>query len=453
MPDTVHVARTATERALDAIETHDGHVNAMITVTSEAALAAADAADSVAAEGRWLGLLHGMTMAVKDNIHTAGVRTTSGSRHFQDVVPNRDAFVVEHLRNAGAVITGKATLQELAFGIRSDNPVSGQCHNPWDLDRVPGGSSGGSAAAVASGMCRAALGSDTGCSVRLPAAMCGVAGLRPTHGRVSNHGSTPVSPSFDTIGPLARDVGDIARVLAAIAGRDPADPYTRGPDLGNFLPTLTDGIAGLRLGLPRNHYFDGVDGEIAQRVMDAVRRLEALGARIVEVDVGGAEDAQHWSTVIIFADACAFHAERLERHPELFSRPVYERMTVGRGFSATDYAEAMRAREAWWRSLGALFDEVDMLASPTITAPPPPIEDDKSLLEATRDATRNTYAGGLGGIPGLSLPCGFTAAGLPVALQLEAAWWQEPTLLRAGVAYQSVTDWHRALPPLPGARG
>jgi aspartyl-tRNA(Asn)/glutamyl-tRNA(Gln) amidotransferase subunit A len=441
-------ARAAAKRALDAVAARDGDINAMITVTAETALAAAEVADRAAAEGRWLGLLHGLTVAVKDNIQTAGVRTTSGSLHFKDVVPNRDAFVVERLRRAGAVITGKATLHELAFGIRSNNPVSGQCRNPWDLSRVPGGSSGGSGAAVAAGMAQAALGTDTGGSVRLPAAMCGVAGLRPTHGRVSNQGSTPVSASFDTIGPLAREVGDLARLLAAIAGSDPADPYARGPDLGNFLPTLGDGIAGLRVGLPRNHYFDGVDGEIGDRVLGAVRQLEALGARIVEVDVDGAEATQRWSTVIIFADACAFHAERLERHSELFSKPVYERMTVGRGFTAVDYAEAMRAREAWRRSLEAVFEKVDVLASPTMTALPPTIEEDKSLLEATRDATKNTYAGGLGGIPGLSLPCGFAAGGLPVALQLEAAWWQEPMLLRAGVAYQSATDWHRALPPL-----
>jgi aspartyl-tRNA(Asn)/glutamyl-tRNA(Gln) amidotransferase subunit A len=446
-------ARAAAERALAAIEAYDPAVNAMITVTAEAALAAAEAADRAAREGRWLGLLHGMTVAVKDNLQTAGVRTTSGSRHFRDMVPNRDAFVVERLRRAGAVITGKATLHELAFGVRSDNPVSGQCRNPWDLSRVPGGSSGGSAVAVATGMCQAALGSDTGGSVRLPAAMCGVAGLRPTHGRISNQGSTPVSPSFDTIGPMARDVGDIARVLAAIACRDAGDPYARGPDLGNFLPTLADGIAGLRIGLPRNHYFEAVDDEIGQAVMTALRQLEGLGAEIVEVDVADAEAAQRWATVIIFSDACAYHAERLDRQPELFSKPVYERMIVGRSFTATDYAESLRAREAWWRTLGALFDSVDVLASPTITAPPPPIDEDKSLLEATRDATRNTYAGGLGGIPGLSLPCGFTNAGLPVALQLEAAWWQEPTLLRAGVAYQSQTDWHRMRPPLVGGSG
>jgi len=345
------------------------------------------------------------------------------------------------------VIVGKATMHELAFGIRSYNPVSGQCHNPWDQSRIPGGSSGGSGAVVAAGMAQGALGSDTGGSVRLPAAMNGIAGLRPTHGRVPNHGSTPVSASYDTIGPMARRVGDLARILAVTAHGEPGAAPTAAPDLGNFLPTLNDGVAGLRIGLPLNHYFLDCDDDIAAAAMTAVRTLEAQGARIVEVDVEGAEATHQWATIQIYADACAFHAERLDRNPELFSPPVLDRMLVGRSFTAVDYANACRAREAWQRNLATLYQDIDILASPTTPAPPPPIEEDKSLLEATRDASRNTYAGGFGANPGLSLPCGFSD-GLPIGLQLEAAWWQEPMLLRAGTAYQAVTDWHLAEPPL-----
>ena len=444
----LHNARDALETALDAIDRHDKAVNGMITVTAEDARAAADAADRAAAEGRWLGLLHGMPMAIKDNIQTAGVRTTSGSLHFKDVVPNQDAFVVERLRAAGAVIVGKATMQELAFGIRSTNPVSGQCHNPWDLSKVPGGSSGGSGAVLAAGMAQGTLGSDTGGSVRLPAAMNGVVGLRPTHGRVPNHGTTPVSASYDTIGPMARRVEDVARILAVTAREEPGSAPTSVESLGNFLPTLNDGVAGLRLGLPRNHYFEDCDPEIAEAVMTAVRTLESLGAKVVEVDVAGAEGTHQWATIQIYADACAYHATRLDEHPELFSDGVRERMLVGRTFTAVDYANAARAREAWQRTMAALFQGIDIMVSPTTPAPPPPIEEDKSLLEATRDASRNTYAGGLGAYPGLSLPCGFSKAGLPMGMQLEAAWWREPLLLRAGMAYQGATDWHTALPPL-----
>ena len=443
-----HNARETLEVALAAIERHDEAVNGMITVTADAARLAADAADRAAAEGRWLGLLHGMPLAIKDNIQTAGVRTTSGSLHFKDVVPNQDAVVVQRLKAAGAVIVGKATMQELAFGIRSHNPVSGQCRNPWDLSKIPGGSSGGSGAVIAAGMAQGALGSDTGGSVRLPAAMNGVAGLRPTHGRVPNHGSTPVSASYDTIGPMARRVEDVARMLAVMAREEPGSAPTGAVGLGNFLPSLNDGVAGLRLGIPRNHYFEACDDEIAEAVMTSVRLLEGQGAKLVEVDVAGAEGTHQWATIQIYADACAYHGERLDDHPELFSDPVRERMLVGRSFTAVDYANATRAREAWQATMAALFQDIDILVSPTTPAPPPPIEEDKSLLEATRDASRNTYAGGLGAYPGLSLPCGFSAAGLPMGMQMEAAWWAEPLLLRAGVAYQAATDWHLARPAL-----
>ena len=441
-------ARDSLELALDAIERHDSAINGMITVTADQARAAADEADRAAADGQWLGLLHGMTMAIKDNIQTAGVRTTSGSLHFKDVVPNQDAFVIQRLHAAGAVIVGKATMQELAFGIRSDNPVSGQCHNPWDLTRVPGGSSGGSGAVVAAGMAQAALGTDTGGSIRLPAAMNGVAGLRPTHGRGPNHGSTPVSVSYDTIGPMARHVSDLARILAVTASEVPGAAPMTGPDLGNFLPTLNDGVAGLRIGIPGNFYFDNCDDEIAEAVMTAVRTLEAQGAKLIEVDVAEAETTHQWATIQVYSDACAYHKERLDSHPELFSKGVLDRMLVGRTFTGVDYADACRAREAWQRTLAALYQDIDVLASPTTPAPPPPIIEDKSLLEATKDASRNTYAGGFGANPGLSLPVGFSRAGLPMGLQLEAAWWEEPTLLRAGVAYQSATDWHLAKPQL-----
>ena len=441
-------ARDNLEAALDTIERHNGAINGMITVTADQARADADAADQAAANGQWLGLLHGMTMAIKDNIQTAGVRTTSGSLHFKDVVPNQDAFVVERLKAAGAVIVGKATMQELAFGIRSDNPVSGQCHNPWDQDRIPGGSSGGSGALVAAGMAQGALGTDTGGSIRLPAAMNGIAGLRPTHGRVPNHGSTPVSAAYDTIGPMARRVSDLARILAVTASEGPGSAPTSGPDLGNFLPTLNDGVNGLRIGVPGNFYFDNCADVIAEAVMTALRNLETQGATLVEVDVAGAETTHQWATIQVYSDACAYHKDRLDNHPELFSKGVLDRMLVGRTFTGVDYANACRARETWQQTLGALYQDIDILASPTTPAPPPPIREDKSLLEATKDASRNTYAGGFGANPGLSLPVGFDGDGLPIGLQLEAAWWEEPKLLRTGVAYQNATDWHLAEPPL-----
>ena len=440
------ISRNAVESCLNAIATHDEKINSFITVTADEALRQADLADKAAKEGRWLGLLHGVPMAIKDNIETAGVRTTSGSVFFTDHVPNRNASVVDRLMNSGAIMVGKATMHELAFGIRSDNTVSPPCRNPWNVDRIPGGSSGGSGAAVAAGMCTGSLGSDTGGSVRLPASINGISGLRPTHGRVPNHASTPVSPSFDTIGPMARSVADVARIFAVIAGYDSRDPLSKDHPLLNFLPSLNDGVNGIRIGIPRNFYLENLHPEIEKAFDDAAKTLERLGATLVDIDVPGAAESQRWATIFIFSDACAFHNDRLKQQPDKFSKGVYDRMTSGFSYTNLDYADAMRAREMWKLELANVFNSVDIILSPTLPTLVPPVEEDKSLLEATKDATRNTYAGALGQIPGLSVPCGFTSDGLPIGLQLEAAWWNEPMLLTVGNAYQTQTDWHLRKP-------
>ena len=446
MMSTEKVSRNAIKSCLNAIATHDDKINSFITVTADEALRQADLADKAAKEGRWLGLLHGVPMAIKDNIETAGVRTTSGSVFFTDHVPNRNASVVDRLMNSGAIMVGKATMHELAFGIRSDNTVSPPCRNPWNVDRIPGGSSGGSGAAVAAGMCTGSLGSDTGGSVRLPASINGISGLRPTHGRVPNHASTPVSPSFDTIGPMARSVADVARIFAVIAGYDSRDPLSNDHPLLNFLPSLNDGVNGIRIGIPRNFYLENLHPEIEKAFDDAAKTLERLGATLVDIDVPGAAESQRWATIFIFSDACAFHNDRLKQQPDKFSKGVYDRMTSGFSYTNLDYADAMRAREMWKLELANVFNSVDIILSPTLPTLVPPVEEDKSLLEATKDATRNTYAGALGQIPGLSVPCGFTSDGLPIGLQLEAAWWNEPMLLTVGNAYQTQTDWHLRKP-------
>lgn len=435
-------AREAVEGCLARIEALDPALNAMITTTAEAAREAADACDRAAAEGRWLGLLHGLPVALKDNIETAGVRTTSGAAYLADHIPNRDAPAAARLKAQGAILIGKANLQELAWGVVSTNPVAGQCRNPWNPARIPGGSSGGSGAAVAADMAEAALGTDTGGSVRIPAAMTGIAGLRPTHGRISIRGITPVSVAHDTVGPMARRVADVARIFAALAAYDPLDPVSRDLPLGNFLPSLGDGIAGVRVGLARNFFFEDVDDGVEAAVREGARTLESLGARLVDMTLAGAETAQRWTTIMAYADACAYHRERLDAGPGAISRPVYERMMLGRDFGAADYAEAMRGREAWRRTLAEAFETVDVLLAPTTPRPAPPIADERSLHRATQEATRFTYGGALASIPGLSVPCGFAADGLPVGMMLEAAWGAEPLLLRVGHAYQTATDWH-----------
>ncbi len=440
-------ARAVLERCLARIERLDPALNAMVTATAETARQQADTCDRAAAEGRWLGLLHGMPVALKDNIETAGVRTTSGAAYLADHIPNRDAPVVGRLKAQGAVLVGKANMQELAWGVVSTNPVTGQCRNPWNPEHIPGGSSGGSGAAVAAGMAHASLGTDTGGSVRIPASMTGIAGLRPTHGRISIRGITPVSVAHDTVGPMARSVADVARLFAVLAAYDPLDHVSRALPLDNFLPRLGDGIEGVHIGLARNFFFDGLDGEVEAAVRAGADTLESLGARLVDVTLPGAETAQRWTTIMAYADACAYHKERLDAGPGALSQAVYERMIMGRDFSAVDYAQAMRGREAWRRALAEMFETVDLLLAPTTPRPAPPIADDRSLHRATQDATRFTYGGALASIPGLSVPCGFSAGGLPIGMMLEAAGGAEPLLLRVGHAYQQATDWHLRRPP------
>lgn len=422
--------------------------NAYVTVTADAARAEARAADAAAAAGRWLGLLHGLPIAIKDNLDTAGVRTTSGSLFFGDRRPNEDATIVARLRRAGAVIVGKATMHEVAFGVRSHNPVVGQARNPHDLSRIPGGSSGGSGIVVAAGMAEAAIGTDTGGSVRLPAALCGITGLRPTHGRVSNHGCLPVSASHDTVGPMARTAAECALIFTVLAGYDSKDPASEDRPLESFLPTLGDGIAGVRIGVPRTFYLDGCSPAVTEAYRRALKVLESLGARLVDVDVPGAAAMQDEAAVVIYSDACQLHAERLGDAAR-WGPTTIERMRQGLAFTGRDYARAMRAREQWRRTLAHVFAEVDILASPTTVDGAPPIEDGRGLGAATLSVAKNTYCGAFGYLPGLSLPMGVTADGLPLALQLEAAWWREPLLLRAGHAFQQATDWHALRPKLP----
>lgn len=436
------------EAALAAIDVWQPVTNGMITVTADSARREAAAVDEAAADGRWLGLLHGMPVAIKDNIETAGVRTTSASLFFKDHVPNHNAPVVARLKRAGAVIVGKATMHELAFGVRSHNPVTGASRNPYDPSRIPGGSSGGSGIAVATGMCEGALGTDTGGSVRLPAAINGITGLRPTAGRVSNRGCTPVSGPHDTIGPMARTAADCARIFAVIAGYDPEDPTSIDHGLENFLPTLADGISGVRIGVPSNHYLDDCSQAVATSFERALQTLESLGARLVTVRLEGAETIHEHASKMIYSDMLEVHADRIADESK-WAPMTLERLKTALTISGRDYARAMRVKERWKRTLAHLFQDIDVLATPTMPDEPPPVEDGRTLLATTAAVTRNTYAGAFGGIPGISVPAGRSANGLPLGLQLEAAWWREPLLFRTAHAFQSSTDWHTMRPKRP----
>ena len=442
-------AESAVEECIEQIDKWNSHVNAVITFDPEAARKAARQADLDAARGKPLGLLHGIPVMVKDNIETAGVKTTYGSGFFRDHVPSTDATVVKRLREAGAIILGKVTLHEFAFGVRSNNSVIGQCRNPWDIDRIPGGSSGGSGVAVATGMAPLALGTDTGGSVRIPAALNGITGLRPTLGRVSNHGCMPVSPTFDTIGPMGVNVTDVARLFTVMSGFDASDPVSERRSLENILVDMHQPIAGLRIGIPENHFMEGMTDDVSKAIASAIKVLESLGAKTYPVRLPGAETAHADATAMIYSDACSFHHERLKSFSENWVPATYERFQIGLKYTGRDYAQAMRARESWCRTLEDVFQGVDVLLYPSSPTPAPLIDDNRSLFEATRAVTQNTYAGAFGRLPGLSLPCGFSKDGLPIGLLLEAAPWAESVLFKAGAAFQQVTDWHTRKPSLP----
>jgi aspartyl-tRNA(Asn)/glutamyl-tRNA(Gln) amidotransferase subunit A len=435
---------------LDRRAAIDGTLRSIVTPTPDLAHEAAAAADDAASSGLYLGLLHGMAIAVKDNIDTAGIRTACGSNLFADRVPQADAPVVARLKQAGAAIIGKAAMMELAFGVRSLDQVGGQVRNPWNPSRVPGGSSGGSATAVAAALCDAALGTDTGGSIRVPAAFCGVAGLRPTFGRVPNRGCLPVSESFDTIGPIARHVADLARMLAVLAGPDAEDPSSR--DMPTDLAWLSPDrdIVGIRVGVLGGFYTDDVDADVLRAITAVGEGLARLGATLVPVSLPGAAAAQEAATTIIYADACALHAEALDHRRQLISAAVYDRMIKGRAHDAPAYARALRFRERWQRDLRRLFAKVDVIMLPASPETAPPIEATGGDLHvSTRNATRFTYGGGLAGIPGLALPCGFAGNDMPIGVLFEAAWGNESVLLRLGRAWQGATRWHLRQPPNP----
>jgi aspartyl-tRNA(Asn)/glutamyl-tRNA(Gln) amidotransferase subunit A len=438
--------------ALGNIERWNGRINAVLTPLPDEAMAMARACDEARAAGRRLGPLHGMPITLKDNIDMAGVRTTVASDFFRDNVADEDAEIVRRLRRAGAVIVGKANLHEFALGAVSQSRHLGPCFNPWRTDHVPGGSSGGSGAAVAAGMCVMSVGSDTGGSIRAPASFNGVAGLKPTNGAVPNRGTFPVSPPHDTPGPLARRVQDVAAAYMALAGFDPADPTSEDRPIDDAIQALSDGVAGRTIGIPRRFFFDDLQPAVAKGVDEAIGVLRDLGAAIEEIELPEAEEAWRLaSTVLIMTDACELHAERMQREPQRMGPDVFARISVGREVTGMEYARAMRFREAWRRQVAGIFYAgVDLLAVPTTPFTAPRVDPGTDMGRTSNRINRNNFPWSLAGVPTLSLPCGFDGATLPFGFQLVAPRWQEARLMAAGKAYQDVTDWHlRAPPPAP----
>lgn len=441
-------AQELTAAALARIDALNPGLNAIITVLHDAAMEQAREVDRRAARDGHMPPLRGMPVTVKDNVDMAGVRTTMASDFFRDNVATGDAPVVSRLRAAGAVIVGKANLHEFALGATGQSPHFGPCLNPWDASRVPGGSSSGSGASVAAGLCIASIGSDTGGSIRNPAAFNNVAGLKPTHGLVPNRGSFPVSPPHDVLGPLAVRVADVAAVLDAIAGHDPADPTSAEgvPEPADGLPERD--LQGLTIGVPRGFYYEDLEPGTAAMVEQALEHLRSLGASTVELDLDGAEQAWRLaSRVLVMTDAAALHRERMEAQSQRMGQDVFTRVRVGRHVSGMAYADAMRFREQWRLRVRDAFRRCDAIVTPTCPFPAPTIASAGDMGETSNHINRLNFTWSLAGVPALSVPCGFVDA-MPVGLQIVGPWWRDGLVLRIGSVYQQATRWHLYRAPL-----
>ena len=425
----------------------DDRVRAVITWIDASRERAAEL-DRVERQGGAVGRLHGLLVGLKDNIDTANVRTTSGARFLSGNVPAQDAHCVELAKAHGAVIVAKLNMAELAWGATTQNATYGACRNPWDLDRIPGGSSGGSGAALAARFCEASLGTDTGASVRVPAALNGVVGLRPTFGAISNRGLFPVAYTQDAVGPMAPSALDVARLTEALAEPDPLDPYSlSGMETP---PTALIGrpIAGLRVGLPDSFFFDDLDPSIAVRIESLISWLGDEGAVIVPVgDFGQADAFEHW-TRIVQCEGAEVHEERLRSHPEDFSPDVLGRISAGLDVTATELARSLDWRQRYRHRLDGIFSDIDVLLTPVVPIDVPAAEGYDSR-EQTQILGRITYPWALHAGPTLSLPIGFhSMSGLPVSAALSAGRWREALLFQVATAYQVATSWHEQLPPL-----
>lgn len=436
----VEVARAVLERVEAA-----GELNAFITVTGERALAEAGRAEAEIAAGEYRGPLHGVPVALKDIIYTEGVRTTMGSAFFEDWAPDHSAAVARRLEGAGAILIGKTNTHEFAYGPTGDRSHFGPSRNPHDPARITGGSSGGSGAAVAAGLCYGALGSDTGGSIRIPAALCGVAGMKPTFGRVSKRGVFPLSPSLDHVGPLTRTVEDNALLLSVLAGYDPEDPYCADRPAEDFARDLERGVRGGAVAIPAGFYFEHVEEEVEARVREAAEVFCGLGAKVREVEIPRLDETLAAQRLTLAAEAYAVHEERLEDAPEKFGDDVRERLMDGEPLRAYRYARAQQVKLISIEEFERVLSEVDVLLVPTVPIAATSVWQREVSIggyeEPVRSAlTRLTGPTNLNGLPSLSVPCGRTAAGLPVGVQLIGRRFDEATLYRYGYAFERASS-------------
>jgi aspartyl-tRNA(Asn)/glutamyl-tRNA(Gln) amidotransferase subunit A len=424
---------------LTRIEEFNPRLNAYITVIGDEAVSRARELQDELESGRWRGPLHGIPIALKDNIDTAGVRTTAAGGVYAERVPDDDAEVVRRLHDAGAIVLGKLNMHEFAFGDTSAVSYFGAVRNPWDLDRIPGGSSGGSAAAVAARLCAAALGTDTGGSIRLPAAYCGVVGLKPTYGLASIRGIIPLSVSLDHVGPMCRTVGDAALMLQYMAGYDPLDVASTQTDVPQYLSALRRTTSELKLGVADTYFYDDVDEQILSAVEEALDLLRHLTAGVQPVELPTSVTVEP----IIFAEAYAYHAELVSTRGAQYQPLTLERIQAGAEVPASEYIDASQQLRVLRNTVDAIFQDVDLLITPTSARLPEAIE---TAAKETHGGVpiniRNTSPFNALGIPTITVICGFSRENLPIGLQIGGRAFGELDVLALAHAYEQATDWH-----------
>ncbi len=430
---------------LDRIEAVDRELNAFISVLSERALEEAARAEREMVAGEYRGPLHGVPIALKDLIYTKGVRTTMGSAFFEGYVPDRSATIASKLEEAGAIVVGKTNTHEFAYGPTGDRSRFGPTKNPYDRGRISGGSSSGSGAAVSAGLCYAALGSDTAGSIRIPAALCGVVGMKPTFGRVSKNGVFPLSWTLDHLGPLTRTVEDNALLLNALAGHDPGDPYSVDRPSEDFTRELDRDLRSGKAGIPAGFYFEHVEDEVELKVKEAIEVFRTLGTEVREIEIPHLWETLKAQRHTLAAEAYAVHEERLKSEPAKFDDEVREYLLDSERLRAHRYAKAQQIRRRSVEEFEHALREVDVLLAPSVPIAATEIGQREADIGGHRESvysalTRLTGPTNLNGFPSLSIPCGVIASGLPVGLQIIGRQFDEATIYRYGQAYESAVS-------------
>ena len=461
-----------TQAFLDAIDRQDQTIHAFLHVDREAVLQQAQAVDQKRASGAPMGLLAGLPVAVKDVLCTLGQPTTCGSRILKNFVAPYDAGVISKLRNADAVLLGKTNMDEFAMGSSGENSAFGPTRNPWDLERIPGGSSSGSAAAVAARMSPFALGSDTGGSIRQPAALCGIVGLKPTYGRVSRYGVVAYASSLDQIGPIGTDVESVATLLEAISGHDPRDSTSVRQEVPAFSRMFDQPLAGLRIGVPVEHFAEGLDDEVEKAVRDALAVYRSLGAELKEIHLPHSKYAVATYYLVATSEASSnlsrydgvHYGHRAEKfgnslvdmyeasRGEGFGAEVKRRImlcvfSLSAGYADKYYSKALQVRRLIRSDFDKAFEQVDVIAGPTTPTPAFKFGEKTSDPLAMYLSDIYTISANLAGLPAMSIPCGFSSTKLPIGLQLQAPPFEEERLLRAARMFERETDWHHQSPP------